>query len=214
MTYSSHVLVQHVEYICYRLPPRIDSIHRMTYCTALILDNTKVLHCKPHCNVTDCLIKLLLCLKVLSAIQYCTTKYYITIPCTFTFYIVFLQPEGYCTLPLGTLYPIVCQPHYGLVQSSPAQLGLEQQQMIDIIFPFAFFASTANDKTSHQMINSHKVFFSPCICKGSISPHLIITPSCLLSPLFALSPLTFSPESIQCSPAQRLQLQSSPINRQ
>lgn len=37
-TYSSHVLVQHVEYICYRLPPRSDSIHRMTYCTALILD--------------------------------------------------------------------------------------------------------------------------------------------------------------------------------
>lgn len=60
-TYSSHVLVQHVEYICYRLPPRSDSIHRMTYCTALILDNTKVLHCKLHCKVTDCFIKLCYC---------------------------------------------------------------------------------------------------------------------------------------------------------
>lgn len=58
VTYLSCVLVQHVEYICYRLLLQSDSIHHMTYCTALILDNTDVLHWKPHCKVTGCFIQL------------------------------------------------------------------------------------------------------------------------------------------------------------
>lgn len=141
MTYSSHVLVQHVEYICYRLPPRSDSIHRMTYCTALILDNTNVLHCMPHWNVPKSTI------------------------------------SQYAILSHFRLYSnsIVCQPHYDLVQPSTAQLGLEQQQMIDIIFPLASYASTVNNKPHTYLINTHKVSFPPCICKGRISPHLLST---------------------------------------
>lgn len=60
-TYSSHVLVQHVECICYGLPKRNGWIHRMTCCTVLISTSTNVLPRKPDYNVTALVLHSTLC---------------------------------------------------------------------------------------------------------------------------------------------------------
>lgn len=60
-TYSSHVLVEHVECICYRLPQRNGWMHRMSYCTILRSNCTNVLPRKPDYNVTALVLHPTLC---------------------------------------------------------------------------------------------------------------------------------------------------------
>lgn len=187
LTYSSHVLIQHVEYICYRLPPRSDSIHHMTYCTALILDNTNVLPCKPHCNLTVFFLHkaLLLHHKVL---QHYTLHFYIldgTLIACAVLYSNILYFLFYC-MPT-TLWPGSAQHSTARVRAAAADWHYLSS---------CFLRKYSKGQTSHWLINSFKVSFSPCICKGSISPHFITPPFCFLPPDFPSSPLTFLPERI------------------